>query len=191
MTLTTQHKLLIVVAVLALLRFVVQPWLSHQQEQREQLAFVTKQLERAERLIYNADNIQQAADQLTQSRQQLNALFPAAATAGQYQLERQQSLQQQLSEHAVEVTLFDWLSQQSLHNEQINVYQARLVLQGEPVKLMQGYLAAFASHSWIQVRQIEMRERRSGRRQASVQATLTLLVEFTSLTPLHDQEVVP
>lgn len=173
------------VIVLALLQFVVKPAWHKQQQLHANLLGQHQQWQRFNRVLRNEASLYAADTELNQQLSELTGYYPViSANAGEFRLTLQQQLQQQLAQYQVDVTLFDWLSQQGASQDQVQIHPARLVLQGGALALMRGYTEVLAAAPGINVLQFDWQVLpSSGRGAAAPRATLTLLVNFVALEP--------
>ncbi|MEJ2602774.1 MAG: hypothetical protein P8172_05715 [Gammaproteobacteria bacterium] len=107
---TSRTRMLVVfVAVLAVLRFIVVPWLHGQATAHDRLFTVTRQLDRAEAVAEIGPRILSRRDALRASVEDLGARAPAAGTGAEYRLRVQQELRSALEASGLEMTVFEWV----------------------------------------------------------------------------------
>lgn len=170
-----QQKLLVVVLILATIRFVLLPVLEWQAQKREQLQVTSQQLERAIRLKNSAPEQESQLAKLQQLTSTALSLYPNANQNTQFRLNIQQQLEQQLTGQGLEVNLFDWLAQQTELNGSIERYQIRMVLQGQPQQIMAAYMHVLINKPWLKVQDIQLRNI-MGSHQPTTTATIDLEV---------------
>lgn len=129
--------LLGLIAVLAFIRFAVLPWHDYQQSQYQQLAAVSKRLQRSEALLQQQQQLLQWQQQQQQQLDALLAPYPLVSSAADYRLQLQQQLQQLSAGNNVSVTYFDWLSDTPLEVFDLIRGRMSLRLQGPAGNIMQ------------------------------------------------------
>lgn len=182
---TNQSRLLVLLVVLVMLRFVVVPFLDYQAETKEQLELLTQQLDKAEQLMRSKEQLQQAKKASEQQLKQLSELFYKEENSAQFRLNQQQFVQQQLHAFQTEVSFFDWLGQKQLADGQIEVHQARIILQGSFSDLMRAYTEVIAAMPTVRVSEFELvkdQGRRTKKQNAQgPKGSLTLMLEYSRL----------
>lgn len=179
--LSKNHTLIFIAAFLAALQFIYKPWLGYMQSQQEQLLYATRQLERVNRLISSGDNLMQLHAQAQQVKQELFEQFPIIENTqsdGQFRLNYQQKVGQQLQDKQVQLELFDWIV--TTEDTPMFFYSARIVLRGQAVNLMQAYMTVFYSQPGLQVQQFTLQH--PPFQQAGADATLTLQIQLAALS---------
>ena len=101
--------LLGVAGALAVVRFVVVPWVQAQNEQRQQLEVLTKRLDRSEGVLQNREAIVAARDALSRQSAASFAVFPEAVADDDSRLAAQQRITAMAAQAGLQVSLFDWL----------------------------------------------------------------------------------
>lgn len=181
---TNQTKLLLLV-VLAFLRFAVVPFLDYQAQSKEQLELLTQQLDKAEQLMNSKEQLQQVKLATEQQFNQLREVFFKDENSAQFRLSQQQFMQQQLLAFNAEVSFFDWLGQKQLADGQIEVHQARIIVEGDFTDLMRSYTEVVAALPTLRVTEFELLKDQSRRvRKKSSQGprgSLTLMLEYSRL----------
>jgi hypothetical protein len=180
-----QTKLLLLLAVLAVLRFVLVPVLDYQAETKVQLELVTQQLDKAEQLMHSKEQLQQAKVASEEQLGRLSQVFLKDDNAAQFRLNQQQFIQQQVQQFQTEVSFFDWLGQTQLSRGQIEVHQARVTLEGNFTDLMQAYTDVVAVMPIVRVTEFELirNQGRKSKKQsaAAPKGSLTLMLEYSRL----------
>jgi UDP-glucose 6-dehydrogenase len=182
---TNQSKLLLVVMVLALLRFAVVPFLEYQEQSKAELELLTQQLDKAEQLMNSKEQLQQVIVASEKQFSMLRDLFFKDENTAQFRLSQQQLMQQRLTEFNTEVNFFDWLGQKDLSDGQIEVHQARIILEGNFADLLRAYIEVIAAMPTVRVTEFELLRDQSRRvRKSSAQGpkgSLTLMLEYSRL----------
>lgn len=174
----SQQKLLMIAAILAALRFVVVPLFDWQAAQLEQLQVATAQLERAIRLKNSAPAQAEQLQQLESAKAELLKEYPVATQSAQFRLQMQQQLQQQFTATGLQVSLFEWLSQENIQNDMLERHYASVDVTGNPALLMQVFSQELARKPWLKVKELRLRQR-SGAPIGETSAELT--IELTAL----------
>ena len=104
-----RRLLLGVVAVLALLRFAVVPWLDAQADARERLQVLTQRLDRSVGVVQNREAILSAAAALRASTADSRGRFPIAASAEAFRLDEQRRIGAVVAGAGLKLALFDWV----------------------------------------------------------------------------------
>lgn len=129
-------KLIAVVVLLVIIKFVLLPLQQKQQELHQQLDSLVKRVQRSEALVQEKDTLQKWAITQEQELTQLLQPFPVVDNAAQYRLTLQQQLQQLAVEHQVAVTFFDWLSDTTLNIFEMQRSRISLRVEGEAAAIM-------------------------------------------------------
>lgn len=135
--LQNKQLLLAIVAILALLRFVVVPLQQHQQDLYQQLDALTKRLQRSEALVQQQEQFQSSYTAAQQQLEELLLPFPVVAGSSQYRLALQQQLQQLASANNAAVTFFDWVSDTPLPVFDLQRGRVTLRIKGTAANVMQ------------------------------------------------------
>jgi hypothetical protein len=182
---TNQSKLLVILVTLVLLRFALVPLLDYQADTKAQLELVTQQLDKAEQLIQSKEQLQQAKQASGQQFNLLQDIFYREENSAQFRLNQQQSMQQQLQDFQIEVSFFDWLGQNEMENAQIEVHQARVILEGNMADLMRAYTEVIAAKTAVKVTEFELKKQQGRRSKnqpaAAPKGSLTLMLEYSRL----------
>lgn len=172
----SQQKLLIIAASLAAARFILFPLLDWQAEKKAELQTASQQLERVIRLKNAGPAQQQLLQDMQQLKQATLSQYPDASQSTQFRLNMQQQLQQQLTANGLEITLFDWLSQETQQQGQLEQHYLSITLTGQPYQLMQSVNQVVTSQPWLSIREIQIRQRLDTRSAGAATATLTLAI---------------
>jgi hypothetical protein len=175
-------QLLAIAGLLALLQFVVKPLWLHINDNRQQLLAITDRLERADRLLQGAPEYQQQQQALAAQVQQVIANLPTYVSGreGQLRLQLQQGVEQQVPAD-LSLILFDWLSQETLLDNQLQSHQARITISGNPGQLMAFYMTAFAATPGREVKMLELQRSPFSSNPAAEPLTMLLIVQFLAV----------
>lgn len=182
---TNQTKLLVLLVVLAFLRFAVVPFLDYQAQSKEQLELLTQQLDKAEQLMNSKEQLQQARLASETQFNLLREVFFKDENSAQFRLNQQQFIQQQLQTFNTEVNFFDWLGQKELADDQIEVHQARIIIEGSFADLMRSYTEVISAMPAVRVTEFELLRDQSRRvrkkSERGPKGSLTLMLEYSRL----------
>lgn len=136
-----QNKwLLAVVALLAIVKFLLLPLRQMQQEQYQLLDSLTKRVQRSHALLSEQEPMKQWASEQQLQLQLLLQPFVSVDNAAQYRLTLQQQLQQLATSHGVTIMLFNWVSDTPLAVFDLHRGRVNLQLEGEAAHIMQMHL---------------------------------------------------
>lgn len=128
--------LLAVLAILMLLKFVVQPWYTAQAEKLDELAVTSKRLSKVLALQYTEKPM---LEELTLLKQQLSSLdqqLPVATTSKDMSLQVQNSWQDVFAAENVQVEMFNWVGEREVSAPGYHVGRVQLRLSGKLHQLM-------------------------------------------------------
>ena len=166
--------LLILIAILAVIRFVLIPVFENQGQQQIQLQMVSTQLGRAKLLLENekalSDELQRARD----VNEQVSEQMPRSQSVSAARLSIQQNVQTLIVSQGASVQVFDWTSQRPLAEDRMVELQARLVLQGTLLQLMNAQMELQQALPFIAIRDFELQQGTGSVRTPPYRLTLTL-----------------
>ena len=171
-----KKQLLVVIVILAVARFVVMPILDAQAEQRQAVAMITQQLERAARLV-ESGSLDESLGDLRAQREQLESQLLTHASSGEFRLLAQQRVESVVEENNSQVNLFDWLSQEDVIESYLTTHQARVVVEGPPLNVVQLQLALFEEIPGLRVLEYTFFQPRASNRRRQGNARASLLIE--------------
>jgi len=125
--------LLGVAAVLALLRFVVQPWAHAQTEAHEQLQVLTQRLDRSVGVKQNRTAILGARTALETATAAARSRFPSSPSAEAFRLDSQRQIGAIVSASGLQLALFDWTLEGKLEDAGLAYGRVRFQIEG-PVR---------------------------------------------------------
>lgn len=173
-----QNKPLLIalVALLAVVKFVLLPLQQQQQALYQQLESSTKRVQRSEALLAEKETLLQWQSRQQQELQQLLQPFPLVDSAAQYRLQLQQQLQQLAAANQVSVTFFDWLTDTPL--QVFNLQRSRISwrVEGDASKVMQLHLQLEQQFPQFMLRDVKATWR--GDLSHSSRIELNLLIEI-------------
>lgn len=175
-TFTPQQKkvLIVILVMLAALRFLGVPFLAYQAEQITRLELTSQQLERAARLL--SGHIEDEKVQELQTKlHQLEASYMPHVGTSEFRLIAQRQIQNMVADYGVQIDLFDWLTQREVIPNYLYAHQARIILQGNIEQVVQAQLAMQEQLQGVKTLEFALQEQSGGYgRQPSAQLTLLL-----------------
>ncbi|GHG68085.1 hypothetical protein GCM10010919_17250 [Alishewanella longhuensis] len=174
-----KKALLFLLALLAVIKFVIQPLLQHQQLLRQDLQMVMSQLERAERTLKLAPLQQELLTPLEQQLKEQQGLFPRANNGPLFRLSIQRIISTNFSANKLEVSNFDWLL--TTDDGPFEVHQLRFNSTGHPAQLFKAFNEFVVANESIEVVEFTFAQRAQANRILSEVATLTLMLNVTAI----------
>jgi hypothetical protein len=171
------RTLLAVVAVLAVLRVVIVPWIEAQNEARDELQVLTQRLDRSEGVVANRTEILALLERLRAERGAALERFPVAASPDEFRLASQQRLGEMARQAAVEIRVFDWILEGSVPDAGLGYGRARVTLQGPLRELIRlhGEIEGSTPNAGLRELQYQLRGTAAdGPTEASAEATITM-----------------
>ncbi|TDP40237.1 hypothetical protein DEU29_102137 [Idiomarina aquatica] len=161
MTKTRQYQLLSIVAVLVIIKFVVQPILEWQNETLDNIAVSERRLESGLDAIEKSDEYELKAIQLGQELSNSKGGLMSFVGANAFQLEQQTAFENIASQHNITVESASWSPMQTMDNgilehrldvtligdtEDIIALQAQLELENENAMVLTEYNFVITRH---------------------------------------------
>jgi hypothetical protein len=171
------RALLIVVAVLAALRFLIVPWWQGQNEARDQLSVVTERLDRSLGLIANREPLQRALDGMRADVGSLRSRFPAAANPEQMRIEVQRSLGALAAARGGQLRSFEWQLDGTAAAAGLGYGRVRLSVEGPLRELIRlhGAIEGQLQHAFV--REVNVNVTAPATAEAGVLATASLVLD--------------
>lgn len=159
-------------ATLAVLRFVVVPWVNAQAGAHEQLFAVTRQLDRAEAIVEAGSDLQVRRDALDAAVRQLAERAPLAEGGTQHRVQVQRDLRALVESAGLQVKSFEWV----LDGEAAGMSFGRLRLQLEgPLRnVADAHVGIEAGFPNVFIRDLMVSLRRGGGLGSTATATIEL-----------------
>lgn len=170
--------LVTLVAALAVLRFLVLPWVSSQDEKREQLQVLTQRLDRSEGVVQNRAAIAAARRALGARGASLRGRFPQAPGADAFRLEAQRRIGELARGAGVELKVFDWILEGEDADARLAYGRARLSLEGPLRNLVRLHGELEGSSPNAAVRDLQLMLRAPAAGPGDVAANATLVVDL-------------
>ncbi len=180
-TFTPQQKktLIVILVVLAALRFMGVPFLDYQAQQITRLELTSQQLERASRLL-NSNIDDEKVQQLQTKLQEIENSYMVHTGTSEFRLIAQRQIQNMVGDYGVQIDLFDWLTQREVMANYLYTHQARIILQGNTENVVQAQLAMQEQIQGVKVLEFALQEQ-SGGYGRMPSAKLTLLLEASGI----------
>ncbi len=149
-------------ATLAVVRFVVVPWVNAQAETQEQLFAVTRQLDRAEAIVAAGSDIQVRRDALEATVRQLAERAPLAVAGPQHRVQVQRELQALVESAGLELKSFEWVLDGQAEAAGIAYGRVRLQLEGPLRRVADAHVGIEAGFPNVFIREVTVSIRRGG-----------------------------
>ena len=175
-----KRSMLAVIGILVAARFAGVPLIEHQTEKRQQLNMVTQQLERATRLV-EGGSLDNSLTELQESRRQSEEEFLRFTNTGDFRLQAQQRIQQIVQQQNTQVNLFDWLTQREELDGYLRIHQARVILEGPSVNVVQAQLALVEEISGLNIVEYAIQPQRRRARSQGDSSRVTLVLEVAGV----------
>ena len=122
--------LLGIAAALAAVRFVIIPWLDFQAAEAEELAVLTKRLDRATGVVQNRQLIAKTLAEVESSTLEARARFPQAQNRQSFRLAAQQEVSEAIGAAGLNVKLFEWVMDGRSEDARMEYSRARIQIEG-------------------------------------------------------------
>jgi hypothetical protein len=172
------RTMLIVVAVLAALRFVVVPWFAGQADTHDRLFTVTRQLDRAEAVAEAGTAIETQRDELRQVVALLAARAPSGEPLNEYRIAVQRQLASVAESQGLELSLFEWVLDDVAEGAGLAYGRVRVQFEGPLRRVAAGHVEIEAGMPNVFVRDIDVFISRGGGFSTSARATFELDVYY-------------
>jgi hypothetical protein len=171
--------LLLFAIVLGVARFVLVPWLAGQDQTRERLQAVTRQLDRAQAVAAAGEGLLTREAELAAQVTRLAGRAPVAPPGGAYRLQVQRELRGAVGDVGLELSLFDWVLDGEEVAAGVAFGRVRLQMEGPLRRLAAAHVDIEAGMPHVKVREVDVLVRRGGVGPDSLAlATLILDVYF-------------
>lgn len=172
------RALLLVVAVLAGLRFVLVPWLDAQGQKREEVQVLTQRLDRSESLLANKALIKESDKSLGARLSAVRARFPIHSSAETFRLDMQPRIGEIASLNGMTINVFTWVLDGEVEKSELRFVRARVQLTGSMRALadFQGQLEGDLPN--LLVREVAVAATSAGAMPGDALGTLTLTADL-------------
>lgn len=170
--------MLVVVAVLAALRFIVVPWFGSQADTHDRLFTVTRQLGRAEAVAAAGTDIELQRDALVESVGALAARAPSGEPLNEYRISVQRQLASVAESQGLELSLFEWVLDDVSEGTGLAYGRVRVQFEGPMRRVAAGHVEIEAGMPNVFVRGIDIFISRGGGFSTTARATFELDVYY-------------
>jgi hypothetical protein len=145
------RTLLYVALALAAIQFLVVPAVQFRSELRDEVATLTKRLDRSEAVLKNKTQLQETSLRLQSSSAAVLQLIPRPADEDAFRLTTQQSISAMVGETGSTMSVFDWAFGGTVEGTDIRFVRSRMTITGEISSLakLQALLDARVSNAVI------------------------------------------
>lgn len=149
-------------AVLAIVRFVVVPWVGSQADVHDRLFAVTRQLDRAEAIVEAGSGLQTRRDALALTVAELAARAPVAKTGSEHRVQVQRELRAVAESAGLKLTIFEWVLDGESEATGLVFGRVRLQLDGPLRNVADAHVGIEAGFPNAFVRDLSVVVRRGG-----------------------------
>jgi len=146
--------MLSVLALLVFLRFVLVPWVEWQDEQNIQLQTLTKRLVRSESLLAARDEVIAQSSNAKQKSNELKLGLAVTSEAAQYRVEFQEHLQAKIDSINVQLSSFEWLSEQDTGAFSIKSGRVNIRLKGAIADIVQAHAMLEIDYPGLEIKEL-------------------------------------
>lgn len=161
-------------ALLAVLRFIVVPWVDAQGNTRDRLFAVTRQLDRAEAIVDAGSDLQAHRDALDAAVRQLAGRAPLAQAGAQHRVQVQRELRALVESAGLEVKSFEWVLDGEAEAAGMSFGRVRLQLEGSLRDVAEAHVGIEAGFPNAFIRDLAVNLRRGVGLSATANAILEL-----------------
>ena len=174
------RMMLIVVAVLAALRFIVVPWFGSQSDMHDRLFAVTRQLDRAEAVAEAGTVLETRRDAFEAAVDALASRAPLGDPLNEYRIAVQRQLTSIAESQDLDVSLFEWVLDDMAAETGLAYGRVRVQFEGPLKRIAAGHVEIEAGLPNVFVRDIDVSISRGGNFSTSARATFELDVYYRS-----------
>lgn len=172
--------LLVLVAVLAGIRFVVVPWTEAQADTHDRLFAITRQLDRAAALVETGDELATRRDALAGVVAELAARAPFASPGSEHRVQVQRELRGVIESAGLQLQVFEWVLDGEAEAAGLVFGRVRLQLVGSLRNLAAAHVGIEAGLPHAFVRELLVNVRRGGQLDTSANAIMELDLYYRS-----------
>ena len=165
-------------ATLALMRFVVVPWIDAQAGIHDRLYAATRQLDRAEAIVAAGSELQARRDALAAIVLELAARAPLATPGSEHRVQVQRELRAAVESAGLELKVFEWVLDGETETAGLIFGRVRLQLEGSLRNVAESHVSIEAGLPHVFVRDLVVTVRRGGRLASTAIATMELDLYF-------------
>lgn len=161
-------------AVLAVLRFLVVPWIDSQADVHDRLFAVTRQLDRADAIVDAGSDLQARRDALAAVVQELAARAPTAEAGSQHRLQVQREMRAAVEAAGLELKVFEWVLDGQAEAAGLSFGRIRLQIEGPLRNIADVHVGIEAGFANAFIRDLTIVVRRGGQMGTTANATMEL-----------------
>lgn len=169
-------------AMLAVMRFVVAPWIEAQAGMHDRLYAVTRQLDRADAIVNAGSELQERRDALADIVRELAARAPLATAGSEHRVRIQRELRAAVEAAGLELKVFEWVLDGEAEAAGLVFGRVRLQLEGLLRNVAEAHVSIEAGLPYVFVRDLDVSVRRGGGG-ASSAANATMELDLYYRTP--------
>ena len=172
------RAMLLVVAVLAALRFIVVPWFDSQSDTHDRLFAVTRQLDRAEAVAESGTDLEVQRDELRETVDALASRAPVGDPLNEYRITVQRQLTSIAESQNLDVSLFEWVLDDMAEGAGLAYGRVRVQREGPLRAIAAAHVEIEAGLPNVFVRDIDVFISRGGNFSTSARATFEIDVYY-------------
>ncbi len=161
-------------ATLAVLRFVVVPWVGSQADVHDRLFAVTRQLDRAEAIVDAGSSLQERRDSLEAAVRDLAGRAPFVNPGSEHRVQVQRELRAAVESAGLELKVFEWVLDGEAEAAGLAIGRLRLQVEGPLRNVAEAHVGIEAGFPNVFIRDMNVSVRRGGRLDTTASATLEL-----------------
>lgn len=160
-------------ATLAVVRFVVVPWVNSQADVHDRLFAVTRQLDRAEAIVEAGSELQARRAALAAIVAELAARAPLAKPGSEHRVQVQRELRAAVESAGLKLNVFEWVFDGETEAAGLSFGRLRLQLEGSLRKVAEAHVGIEAGFPHVFVREMSVSVRAGGAARTAI-ATMEL-----------------
>lgn len=182
---TKQTRLLLgLAAALAIVRFVVVPWVNAQADVHDRAFAVTRQLDRAEAIVGAGSELQARRDALDAVVQELAGRAPLATAGSQHRVQVQRELRAAVESAGLELKVFEWVLDGEAEAAGLSFGRVRLQIEGPLRNVAEAHVGIESGFPNAFVRDLSVVVRRGGQLSTTASATMELDIYYRRGEPV-------
>ena len=159
---------------LAIMRFVVVPWVAAQEGKHDQLFAITRQLDRAEAVVEVGSELTARRGAMAAAVSELAARAPLANPGSEHQLQVQRELRAVVESAGLQLQVFEWVLDGEAEAAGLVFGRVRLQLEGQLRNLADAHVGIEAGFPHVFVRDVVVNIRRGGQLSSVANATFEI-----------------
>lgn len=171
-------------AALAIVRFVVVPWVSAQADMHDRAFAVTRQLDRAEAIVGAGSELQARRSALSAVVQELAGRAPLATPGSQHRVQVQRELRATVEAAGLELKVFEWVMDGEAEAAGLSFGRVRLQIEGPLRNVAAAHVDIEAGFPNAFVRNLSVVVRSGGQLGTTANATMELDIFYRPEEPV-------